>query len=67
MMLRGEYARVGPANVVDCRNRLGQDTDKRLAYDAGFDQHIMKPFDPREALAALATWQKEKDGELERG
>jgi PAS domain S-box-containing protein len=45
----------------------GQDTDKRMAYDAGFDQHLTKPFDPREALAALDKWQKEKDGELERG
>jgi PAS domain S-box-containing protein len=44
----------------------GQETDKRMAYDAGFDRHLTKPFDPREALAALARWQKEKDSALER-
>jgi PAS domain S-box-containing protein len=44
----------------------GQENDKRMAYDAGFDQHITKPFDPPEALAALVRWQKEKDSELER-
>jgi PAS domain S-box-containing protein len=44
----------------------GQESDKRMAYDAGFDQHITKPFDPREALAALARWQKEKGSELGR-
>jgi PAS domain S-box-containing protein len=44
----------------------GQEADKRMAYDAGFDHHLTKPFDPREALAALAQWQKEKDSALER-
>jgi PAS domain S-box-containing protein len=44
----------------------GQENDKRMAYDAGFDHHLTKPFDPREALAALAKWQKEKGSALER-
>jgi PAS domain S-box-containing protein len=44
----------------------GQESDKRMAYDAGFDHHLTKPFDPREALAALAQWQKEKSSALER-
>jgi len=44
----------------------GQDTDKRMAYDAGFDYHLTKPFDPKDALIALTRWQKEKNGELEK-
>jgi CheY-like chemotaxis protein len=44
----------------------GQDTDKRMAYDAGFDYHLTKPFDPKDALIALSRWQKEKNGELEK-
>jgi CheY-like chemotaxis protein len=43
----------------------GQDADKRLAFEAGFDHHLTKPFDPKDALAALRQWQKEKSIELE--
>jgi len=38
----------------------GQEADKRMAYEAGFDHHLTKPFDPRDALAALSCWQQEK-------
>ena len=35
----------------------GQDEDKRKAYDAGFNQHLIKPVDPNmlESLIAAAT------------
>jgi hypothetical protein len=33
----------------------GQDGDKELAKDAGFDHHMVKPVDPGALLALLGT------------
>jgi DNA-binding response OmpR family regulator len=33
----------------------GQEEDKRRARDAGFDHHMVKPVEPGQILAALAT------------
>lgn len=43
----------------------GQEADKRLAKEAGFDRHLTKPFDPKEVLLALTEWLKEKNVERE--
>ncbi|HWU98021.1 MAG TPA: ATP-binding protein [Oxalicibacterium sp.] len=56
----------GRAALLIAATGWGQETDKRMAYDAGFDHHLTKPFDPREALAALAQWEKEKGSALEK-
>jgi CheY-like chemotaxis protein len=32
----------------------GQDEDRRLSLEAGFDQHLVKPADPQEVARLLA-------------
>jgi len=45
----------------------GQETDKMRARTAGFDAHLIKPFDPEELLAFIrkrSTWTDENGGNL---
>jgi DNA-binding response OmpR family regulator len=33
----------------------GQESDRALAFEAGFDQHLTKPFDPEKLLAFISS------------
>jgi CheY-like chemotaxis protein len=39
-----------------CITGYGMDADRRRARQAGFNQHLTKPFDPNELEGLLATW-----------
>jgi DNA-binding response OmpR family regulator len=38
----------------------GQDKDRRLSHEAGFDYHLVKPVDPQELMKLLAGVQQAK-------
>src|SRR5205807_6735590 len=44
----------GKGTVIIAVTGWGQDEDRRLAHEAGFDHHIVKPVDPKSLLGLRA-------------
>ncbi len=48
-------AKLGDRSRLIALSGYGQPKDRQRAFDAGFDQHLLKPVDPERLLAILAA------------
>ena len=54
-------ARYGPGTaVLVALTGWGQEEDRRLSHEAGFDYHMVKPVDPQELMKLLTSFQQVK-------
>ena len=64
---RSGMRQAGGSHLTRSRHyRLGQDSDKRRALAAGFDQHLTKPIDPVKLSALVEAQQRRSSGSLVR-